>query len=117
MAGHGNDKAAVDPLSVAGQPLDEAVAEQAAQWLTLLMCEDVSEEDRRLWRRWRDAHPDHDRAWRHIEAVTGRLDALAPSSAYQVLSPYAGAGERRLEERREDGPPWPAPADRLPSED
>ncbi len=69
-----------------GRPLDDAVAAQAAEWLTLLMSEEVDEADRRRWRRWRQAHPDHDRAWRHIEAVTGRFQEMIPGAAYRALS-------------------------------
>lgn len=80
-----------------GQPLDERVADQAARWLTLLMSGEATEEDRRNWHDWRRAHPDHDRAWTHIEAVTGRLKAMPPSAGYQVLSPY---GRTRSNRRR-----------------
>lgn len=78
------------PLMAGGQPLSEAVADQAADWLTLLMSDDARPEDQARCQAWRHAHPDHERAWRHIEAVTGRLQAMAPQAAYQVLSPYAG---------------------------
>lgn len=73
-----------------GRPLSEAVADQAADWLTLLMSDEAGPEDQARCQAWRQAHPDHERAWRHIEAVTGRLQAMAPQAAYQALSPYAG---------------------------
>jgi transmembrane sensor len=73
-----------------GQPISETVAGQAAEWLTLLMSGEATDEDRRRLRQWREAHPDHERAWRHIEAVTGRLKAMEPKAAYKTLSPYAG---------------------------
>ena len=69
-----------------GRPLDDAVASQAAEWLTLLMSDQVDEADRQRWRRWRQADPDHDRAWRHIEAVTGRFQEMIPGAAYRALS-------------------------------
>lgn len=73
-----------------GQPLSEAVADQAAEWLTLLMSGEATDEDQQRWRLWRAAHPDHERAWAHIEAVTQRLKILEPAAGYKVLSPYAG---------------------------
>lgn len=78
------------PLMAGGQPLSEAVADQAADWLTLLMSGEATGDDQARCRAWRSAHPDHERAWRHIEAVTGRLQAMQPRVAYQALSPYAG---------------------------
>ena len=78
------------PLMAGGQPLSEAVADQAADWLTLLMSGEATSDDQARCRAWRRAHPDHERAWRHIEAVTGRLQAMEPRAAYQALSPYAG---------------------------
>ncbi|MBL7250820.1 FecR domain-containing protein [Alloalcanivorax marinus] len=80
-----SDSVHVGPMAE-GQPLDEAVASQAAEWLTLLMSDQVDEADRRRWRHWRRAHPDHDRAWRHIEAVTGRFQEMVPGAAYRALS-------------------------------
>lgn len=73
-----------------GQPISEAVADQAAEWLTLMMSGDATDADRRHWKQWHAAHPDHERAWAHIEAVTQRLKVLEPSAGYKVLSPYAG---------------------------
>lgn len=80
------------PLMAGGQPLSEAVADQAADWLTLLMSGEATPDDQARCRAWRSAHPDHERAWRHIEAVTGRLQAMEPRAAYQALSPYAARG-------------------------
>lgn len=84
-----------------GYPISEAVARQAARWLTLLMSGEATDEDCRRWKQWRLAHVDHERAWLHIEAVTGRLKDLQPKAAYQALSPYTkpDAGPDALEGR------------------
>ncbi len=74
-----------------GQPISEATADQAAQWLTLLMSGEASHEERQRWQQWRAAHPDHERAWQHIEAITGRLKQMEPKAAYRTLSPYVAA--------------------------
>ena len=74
-----------------GLALHPDIADQAADWLTLLMSGEATELDRHNWQQWREAHPDHERAWRHIEAVTGRLKVLQPQAAYRALSPYADA--------------------------
>ncbi|MFT3812849.1 MAG: FecR family protein [Acidovorax sp.] len=78
------------PLMAGGLPISEAVADQAAEWLTLLMSGEATAADRQRWQQWRAAHTDHERAWRHIEAVTQRLKLLEPRAGYQTLSPYAG---------------------------
>lgn len=72
-----------------GQPISAEVADQAAEWLTVLMSGTASAAQLRDWEHWRAAHPDHARAWAHLEAVTGRLKTLAPQAAYRSLSPYA----------------------------
>ncbi len=72
-----------------GEPISEAVATAAAEWLTLLMSGEATEEDRRSWQRWRAASLEHERAWQHIEAVTGRLKLMEPKAAYTSLSPYS----------------------------
>jgi transmembrane sensor len=78
-----------------GQPLHPAIADQAADWLTLLMSGEASEAERARWQAWRAEHPDHERAWRHIESIVGRLKVLQPKAAYQSLSPYAGEAPRQ----------------------
>ena len=78
------------PPMAGGTPIGEAVADAAAEWLTLLMSGEATDADRQRWQAWRSAHPDHERAWRHVEAVTGRFRLMAPQAAYQALSPYAG---------------------------
>lgn len=76
-------------LLAAGQPISKSVADEAAEWLMLFMSNDVTEADQRGWRQWRSAHPDHERAWQHIESVTKSLKVLEPSMGYKVLSPYS----------------------------
>lgn len=85
-------------LMAGGQPISETIADQAAQWLTLLMSGEATDEDRRRLQQWRDAHADHERAWKHIEAVTRRLKVMEPKAAYKALSPFTelrSPGRRR----------------------
>ena len=55
------------------------------------MSGEASHEERQSWQQWRAAHPDHERAWQHIEAITGRLKQMEPKAAYRTLSPYVAA--------------------------
>ncbi|KAF1067596.1 MAG: Protein FecR [Pseudomonas citronellolis] len=72
-----------------GLPLDSRVADEAADWLTLLMSGEMSAEQHQQLHAWRLAHPDHARAWRHIEALGARFKGLEPQAAYQALSVHA----------------------------
>ncbi|MDC8758706.1 FecR domain-containing protein [Janthinobacterium fluminis] len=74
-----------------GLPISAATADAAAEWLTLLMSDEADDDARRRWRAWRDADPEHERAWRHIEAVAARFKGLHGGAAYQTLSPQAEA--------------------------
>lgn len=69
-----------------GQPIALDIAMQAAQWLTTLMDGDATVAQRQAWRTWRDAHPDHDRAWRHIEQVSGNFQELDARASRQALA-------------------------------
>lgn len=93
-------KAGDSPPMAGGKPISETVAEQAADWLTLLMSGEATDEDRQRWRQWRSEHADHERAWQHIETVTGRLKVMEPHAAYKALSPYTGQPALRSPGRR-----------------
>lgn len=83
------------------------VAEQAVRWLVELQGGADDERLRQAWQRWRQAAPEHEQAWRHIEAVNQRLAGIgtplalaainAPHSPQRrrALNPAAGPGRRR----------------------
>lgn len=71
-----------------GAPIASDIADQAAAWLTLLMSGEATESQLHDWRQWRTAHTDHERAWQHIETITGQFKRLEPEAAYQTLSPF-----------------------------
>ena len=68
-----------------GQPIDLAVAMQAAEWLTTLMSGESTPAEKTAWQQWRQAHPDHERAWKHIESVSGGLRELDGPASRQAL--------------------------------
>jgi transmembrane sensor len=74
------------------------VAQRAVEWLVELQSGEAGAETRAAWQQWRDAHPDHDRAWRHIEAVNARwrglASPLASATAHAALAP-SGSAQRR----------------------
>ncbi len=61
-----------DPIT----PLPAGVARRAVEWLVELSDRELPAERWAAWRSWRDAHPDHERAWQRIETVNGRLREL-----------------------------------------
>jgi transmembrane sensor len=81
---------------------EEEVVDQAIAWLVLLWSGEADAAALAEWRRWRAAHPEHERAWQRIEARDGRLAqrlaALpAPLSAATALAALnrGGMGRRR----------------------
>lgn len=69
-----------------GQLISTAIAQQAAEWLTVLMQEDVSAEEKRQWTAWRQAHTDHERAWQHIERVSQNFRTLDAQAGKRALA-------------------------------
>lgn len=63
-----------------------ASAQEAVSWLTLLMSEDATEQDRLAWQAWRAAAAENEAAWRHIESVCARFNQLNAQAAHQSLS-------------------------------
>lgn len=76
-------------------PIPAEVRQQAAEWLVELQSEKVSENTRRHWQAWRDAHPDHARAWQRIEAFGDRLHGLSSPLAHAALTASDNDGRRR----------------------
>lgn len=82
-------------------PIPIAVREQAAEWLVELQSDDHSAGMRvQLLQRlqdWRQAHPDHERAWLRIEAMGARLQPLSgtPASAALVQAARTARGRGR----------------------
>lgn len=59
-----------------GPPLPASVSLRAVEWLVALQAADASAATREACQRWRQAHPDHERAWRHIETFGQQLREL-----------------------------------------
>lgn len=69
-----------------GQLIDMDIAMQAAEWLTTLMSGQVTSAEKNAWTNWRLSHPDHERAWKHIEKVSGNFQGLDSTASRQVLT-------------------------------
>ncbi|MED5596887.1 FecR domain-containing protein [Janthinobacterium sp. P210006] len=77
-----------------GRPIDLAIAIQAAEWLTTLMSGVATPAEKTAWQEWRRAHPDHERAWQHIESVSGGLRELDAQASRKALLPSPDARSR-----------------------
>ncbi|USX26685.1 FecR domain-containing protein [Oxalobacteraceae bacterium OTU3CINTB1] len=84
--------------SVAERPLPPEVALRAVEWLVDLQAENISAESLEALRRWRAAHPDHERAWQRIESVNGKFQLAASVQrevAHAALTPPSSARRRK----------------------
>jgi len=65
--------------------IDIRILEEAAQWLTRLHGDDVTDRDREAWERWRCASPEHALAWERAERILSKLSSVPPRLAMRVL--------------------------------
>ncbi|WP_034029844.1 DUF4880 domain-containing protein, partial [Pseudomonas aeruginosa] len=73
------------------------VAEQAVRWLVELQGGADDERLRQAWQRWRQAAPEHEQAWRHIEAINQRLAGIGtPLALAAVNAPHSPQRRRAL---------------------
>ncbi|MEG0858900.1 MAG: FecR domain-containing protein [Pseudomonas sp.] len=82
-------------MSTVKAPFSPRTAREAAQWLTLTMEGNLSPSQEQALRHWRDAHPDNERAWLHIEAMRRRMAGLEPQAGYRSLSQQQTLHARR----------------------
>ncbi|WP_237173858.1 FecR domain-containing protein [Paracandidimonas lactea] len=67
------------------QNLDPNVVRQAARWMARLWSDTANDADDVACARWRAAHPDHERAWRTLQSLEGKLSAIPPDIARHAL--------------------------------
>lgn len=91
----------MSPIRPAAPPeLPPDVARRAVEWLVELQSNEATETARQSHQAWRAQHPDHERAWAHIEAVNRRLRAAAGASPLtSSMASAALAPPRRVTRR------------------
>ncbi|WP_322587649.1 FecR family protein [Sphaerotilus sp.] len=72
--------------------------QRAAEWLVELQADTADDATQVRLREWRAAHPDHERAWQHVEAFGLRLQAMPADLARAAL---AASGETHPPRRRQ----------------
>lgn len=75
-------------------PIAKHIAQQAVQWLVELQA-GANEQQRRNWQRWREADPEHERAWQRIESMNQRLRGLSPQATRRALDGQTDTGRRQ----------------------
>jgi len=71
------------------------VAEQAVHWLMEMQQGPLTPRQQLAWRRWHDAHSEHQRAWEHIQRVNQRLRGLTSPLAHAALNSPKSASRRQ----------------------
>lgn len=64
--------------------IDPRALDGAVDWFLRLTSGSASQMDREAWQAWREADPEHERAWQRTEALTRRFEAL-PKGVLPVL--------------------------------
>ncbi|RFC36808.1 MAG: FecR family protein [Candidatus Nitrotoga sp. SPKER] len=77
-------------------PFNTHVAQQASEWLVLLISGTATDDDRHAWEKWRNADPEHGRAWHHIENINQRFQGIPTDIAFKTLAPNVLQNRRRL---------------------
>jgi len=75
--------------------LPPEVLEQALQWLVTLWSGELDAQQRQALAHWREADPDHERAWRQVQRLRNRLDAVASPEAADGLRAARHTAQRR----------------------
>lgn len=78
------------------ETIDPAVLEQASLWMARLWSDDISEAQRDACLAWRQASPEHERAWQQLQAIDGRLAALPRHAARSELFSSSQVSRRGL---------------------
>jgi transmembrane sensor len=73
------------------------VAQHAVEWLMELQSGNTTDATWQALQQWRSQHPDHERAWQHIEAINGKLRSVGRTSSIA----HATLTQPRSAKRRE----------------
>lgn len=89
------------PASTPNRPEpSHEVMEQAAAWYALLRSGEAAASDRALWQAWLDEHPDHRRAWSHVETVSRNFEIIHDTPDPRQTADNLWTANTRLIRRR-----------------
>lgn len=77
-----------------------AVARKAVEWLVALQSGGSAQETQLAFQHWLRQHPDHARAWDHIESVNARMQGLAAPIAARTALTVPASGSQVANRRQ-----------------
>lgn len=77
------------------ETISPAVLEQASLWMARLWSDDATDAQRKACLQWRQAAPEHERAWQQLQAVDGQLGTLPRHAARSELFEASSQVSRR----------------------
>lgn len=77
------------------RPFSVAVAEAAAEWFVQLSSESVTTAQRDGFQRWREADPEHERAWQRTQSLMQKFGGLDAGAGMAVLERPRSSARRR----------------------
>ena len=83
------------PAGAADAPLRPDALAGAVDWYVQLTSGAATASDRLAWQAWRQADPEHERAWRRTESITGRLGGIPAALGLAALDRPRAPGRRR----------------------
>ena len=72
-------------MSTPGAPIHPQLAQTASEWFVRVSDASVTRAELDAWQLWRQAHPEHERAWQAVEQVLQRFSSLDSAAAGQAL--------------------------------
>ncbi len=70
---------------IQGAPIPHQIAQQAVELLVEWQMSEQPQQARQQIDQWRSQHPDHERAWQHMEQVNQQFEQLSSGPAQQAL--------------------------------
>lgn len=83
------------PAVDADAPLAPAVARAAAHWFVQFSSGEIGEAEQRALQRWREADPEHERAWQRVQRLGQQFGSLNAASGMAVLDRPRSVARRR----------------------
>ncbi|MCG2606508.1 FecR domain-containing protein [Achromobacter insuavis] len=75
--------------------IPEPILAQGLEWLVVMWSGEATADERAAWQRWRNAHPDHERAWQQVQRLDARLLGVSPEASAQALAQSGRQAGRR----------------------